>query len=528
MKKTTLLILFFLITVIPIFAFEWGNPIRVSETTVTYNGVGEFNKFCKRNVLATNDDFLAVAWAESLFDGRTRIKVSLIDLTARGRDLSVALHSIVREPISGEHQFPVELIFTGVDTLAFVYLSDKDEAPGNLKPYFALSTDAGLTWTAPDYSFSTIPANDIYSTSWDFLPDIDFKRNIDTTSCYLIYYETNSPEKRRLAYSYDNGFTWTDREIGNARHYPSSVTIDTTGKIIVFHPYNYVYDPETYLFKLETPASSLSEIGSWSTMESAGGERVSKTITKHNYTFGLWARSSSGGDVDRELYLERWEITPPNTYEHQTRIDVTGSLEMPSNHAFAFHMCFGGGRNDTLLFAYALADTTVFKFGINNGTNVIGTYKFAGFIPTGISYANNHPYISLDSVQYNWTTGEYDAVGSFIVSDSSSSIYSAIHQFEKPSKVKLESFPNPFNSAVSITAPEGTAIEIFDVNGRRIDVIPDPDRESRGAAKNLDSRFHGNDRTFIWRPDESLGSGIYLVRASFGDESVSKRVVYLK
>jgi len=38
----------------------------------------------------------------------------------------------------------------------------------------------------------------------------------------------------------------------------------------------------------------------------------------------------------------------------------------------------------------------------------------------------------------------------------------------------------------------------------------------------------------IWQPGESLGSGIYLVRAHFdrlsdrGDESVTKRVVYLK
>ncbi len=97
-----------------------------------------------------------------------------------------------------------------------------------------------------------------------------------------------------------------------------------------------------------------------------------------------------------------------------------------------------------------------------------------------------------------------------------------------PVDFTIDAHPNPFNSAVSIAAPEGAQIEIFDLNGRRIDVIPDPDRESRGAAKNLDSRFHGNDRTVVWQPSDNITSGVYLVRAKIGDESVTKRVVYLK
>lgn len=40
-----------------------------------------------------------------------------------------------------------------------------------------------------------------------------------------------------------------------------------------------------------------------------------------------------------------------------------------------------------------------------------------------------------------------------------------------PQATALTVFPNPFNSAVSITAPAGAEIEIFDVSGRRIDVI---------------------------------------------------------
>jgi hypothetical protein len=33
---------------------------------------------------------------------------------------------------------------------------------------------------------------------------------------------------------------------------------------------------------------------------------------------------------------------------------------------------------------------------------------------------------------------------------------------------------------------------------------------------------------FIWTPNKSLGSGVYLVRARFDEQTATKRVVYLK
>ena len=123
-----------------------------------------------------------------------------------------------------------------------------------------------------------------------------------------------------------------------------------------------------------------------------------------------------------------------------------------------------------------------------------------------------------------------------------------------PDDFRILAYPNPFNSAVRISfCQAGTpdlpveqasvpVIEIFDINGRMVaeisaqSVIPDSDRESRGAAKGLDSRFHGNDsvvaRKYVWQPEKSLGSGIYLVRATLCEQTASvvctKRVVYLK
>lgn len=107
----------------------------------------------------------------------------------------------------------------------------------------------------------------------------------------------------------------------------------------------------------------------------------------------------------------------------------------------------------------------------------------------------------------------------------------------KPEALAISAYPNPFNSSITISLDFGSesaerlsTIEIFDLNGRRITVIPDTDRESSRAAEFLDSRFHGNDNIveYIWFPDQSLGSGLYLIRIEQDGRTYSKQVVYVK
>jgi len=109
--------------------------------------------------------------------------------------------------------------------------------------------------------------------------------------------------------------------------------------------------------------------------------------------------------------------------------------------------------------------------------------------------------------------------------------------YSKPEAFALSAYPNPFNSAVTISlschsrAIGNPEIEIYDINGRRVenlsvgDGFPVPSSNGRGnlAPTNI-----------IWQPSPSLGSGVYLVRATVGPStgsgtaSVSKRIVYLK
>jgi len=78
----------------------------------------------------------------------------------------------------------------------------------------------------------------------------------------------------------------------------------------------------------------------------------------------------------------------------------------------------------------------------------------------------------------------------------------------RPTNISIFVSPNPFNSSCRISAPVNAIVEIFDINGRSI------------------AEFDGGDQ--IWRPEASVGSGIYLVRAKIGGNNITKRVVYLK
>ncbi len=124
-------------------------------------------------------------------------------------------------------------------------------------------------------------------------------------------------------------------------------------------------------------------------------------------------------------------------------------------------------------------------------------------------------------------------------------IRTGIEETPIPRDFEIRAYPNPFNSTVAISisgvCDTPLRIEIYDVAGRLIQVIARPkataiSSNNRSSVRlrpsgTLDTRRDAvsiNNREFIWRPAPSLGSGVYLVRAIVGDESVSRKIVYLK
>jgi len=103
-----------------------------------------------------------------------------------------------------------------------------------------------------------------------------------------------------------------------------------------------------------------------------------------------------------------------------------------------------------------------------------------------------------------------------------------VEETSLPEMSSLSIFPNPFNASVAISAPGAERIEIFDLNGRR---IADAEPVEAGAGGFITgSSPHLQARgTIVWRPDESITSGVYFIRARYADgTSAEQRAVFMK
>jgi len=101
----------------------------------------------------------------------------------------------------------------------------------------------------------------------------------------------------------------------------------------------------------------------------------------------------------------------------------------------------------------------------------------------------------------------------------------------KPENILLTTYPNPFNSSCKITVDVGSfcetplQVEILDLRGNVV-ATPINMKAQQGIAKGKESCAT---KSIHWCPDESISSGIYLVRATTEDGNFkTKRIVLIK
>ncbi len=245
---------------------------------------------------------------------------------------------------------------------------------------------------------------------------------------------------------------------------------------------------------------------------------------------GSWTAGSYSGGWDGDYLFcnvtgSNWARWSPN---------------LPEDGEYDVYMWWlaGANRCDSVfvrVFGLANDSMAISQKGTGSEWHYLGSHEF---------YSGTSGYVSL---------GDRTAVnGDVVIADAVLWIYNAPLGAEdfaepaKPAKMEISAYPNPFNSAVSITAPAGAEIEIFDVNGRRVAELP------RLASLGTPSQAKGNSplfkegwpeagvflsegarlsptaHSYVWRPEGNLGSGIYFVRATMGVESMTKRIVYLR
>lgn len=78
---------------------------------------------------------------------------------------------------------------------------------------------------------------------------------------------------------------------------------------------------------------------------------------------------------------------------------------------------------------------------------------------------------------------------------------------ELPEELTLSTYPNPFNSTLSITAPRDAFVTIYDTHGRQVADL-------------------GKGR--IWNAGKDMPSGVYLVKATVGKKVVEEKTVLVK
>ena len=126
---------------------------------------------------------------------------------------------------------------------------------------------------------------------------------------------------------------------------------------------------------------------------------------------------------------------------------------------------------------------------------------------------------------------------------------------QKPHILSLTAFPNPFNSSCAITAPAGAEIEIYDLRGRLVNkpsvfdfvestslvkggtdattaLVPlnkgDVAQQQWGSSPLIREMSEGQ-RVYVWTPNESITSGVYLVRARTNNcNCITKKIVLIK
>jgi hypothetical protein len=133
----------------------------------------------------------------------------------------------------------------------------------------------------------------------------------------------------------------------------------------------------------------------------------------------------------------------------------------------------------------------------------------------------------------NYTTDYTDAYEVILPTNWSSDLTNIEEHGSLPSELRIDVYPNPFNSSVKISVETRHAsslqIEIYDIAGKLVGTPCGTNAPLSPLSRGTDTNAkHEGQGVYVWRPAPSVPSGVYLVRAKIGNSEIAKRIVYLK
>ncbi len=115
-----------------------------------------------------------------------------------------------------------------------------------------------------------------------------------------------------------------------------------------------------------------------------------------------------------------------------------------------------------------------------------------------------------------------------ILTDSLGDVRVSEPLLQKPEEFSVTVSPNPFNSSCAIMICQHSRlhrdcatlkVEIFDLRGRLVSLLSSHVEGHKAPSSK---------RSYVWQPEQSVSSGIYIVKVSTDNRSTSKNILYLK
>lgn len=104
-----------------------------------------------------------------------------------------------------------------------------------------------------------------------------------------------------------------------------------------------------------------------------------------------------------------------------------------------------------------------------------------------------------------------------------------IEEIKLPGNLEISCYPNPFNSQCRImlngtSESRSQVLEIYDLKGRMVF----SDELNKGIGSEPPSKQGKDAGLYTWTPEKPVTSGVYLVRIKLENNSVNKKIIYLK